>query len=161
MTADSTRTSYSTKITVHTVSWGLRTLLLVSLFLSTIYQGADELTREEWVITLTNEVGASICSVEEFKKCHNVTKEQCLSRVQSILLGCYEEEIENIPATIKDTEVASKSATLLGKCFEPKFADDMRDYRKDNEDCAIDQPSPSQTDSDSEEGNSEQSDTLK
>ena len=101
---------------------------------------AKELSREEWFSNLLKDVGQSICAQEEFKKCHDISEEKCMNRIQSIMLECYSEEIDDIPATIKDPETAVAAVTKLGKCFEPKFSDDVKDYRRKTEECKIPEP---------------------
>lgn len=98
---------------------------------------SKELSREEWFSNLLKDVGASICSQEEFKKCHDLSEEKCIDRVQSLMLECYGDEIEDIPTIIKDPETAVAAVTELGKCFEPKFSDDIKDYRRKTEECKI------------------------
>ena len=54
-----------------------------------------------------------------------------------MMLECYGDEIENIPTIIKDPETAVAAVSKLGKCFEPKFSDDIKDYRRKTEECKI------------------------
>lgn len=135
-----------------------RTLIGLTIFccagLNSVH--ADELSREEWFSNLLKDVEASICSQEEFKKCHTLSEEKCSNRVQSLMLDCYGDEIENIPKVIKDTDTAIAAVTLLGKCFEPKFSDDVKDYRRDTEECKIPETEEQETEQTSEDKDPEQ-----
>ena len=111
--------------------------LILLVWSNSIFAQTKELSREEWFSNLLKDVGASICSQQEFKKCHDLTEAQCLNRVQSMMLECYGDEIENIPTIIKDPETAVAAVSKLGKCFEPKFSDDIKDYRRKTEECKI------------------------
>ena len=114
--------------------------LMLLIWCTLIFAQAKELSREEWFSNLLKDVGTSICSQEEFKKCHDLSEEKCVDRVQSMMLECYAVEIENIPPVIKDPETAVAAVTKLGKCFEPKFSDDVKDYRRKTEECKIPEP---------------------
>ena len=111
--------------------------LVLLICCNLIFAQTKELSREEWFSNLLKDVGESICSQQEFKKCHDLTEAQCLNRVQSMMLECYGDEIENIPTIIKDPEAAVAVVSKLGKCFEPKFSDDIKDYRRKTEECKI------------------------
>ena len=114
--------------------------LILLVWCNLSFAQTKELSREEWFSNLLKDVGASICSQQEFKKCHDLTEAQCLNRVQSMMLECYADEIENIPTIIKDPETAVAAVSKLGKCFEPKFSDDIKDYRRKTEECKIPEP---------------------
>ena len=114
--------------------------LMLLIWCTLSFAQTKELSREEWFSNLLKDVGQSICAQEEFQKCHDLSEEKCMNRIQSIMLECYSEEIDNIPATIKDPETAVAAVTKLGKCFEPKFSDDVKDYRRKTEECKIPEP---------------------
>ena len=117
-------------------------LILGLLVLAQTYTlQAEGITREEWFTDLLKGVSGEICSVAEFKKCHELTEDRCSGIVQSVMLKCFESNVENIPQTIKDAATARAQATTLGQCFEPEFADETRHYRRDIPACQISEES--------------------
>ena len=105
------------------------------LLLTTHTASSEDISREEWFAdVLVKLVSERICTDEELATCYEITEARCRQRVESTMFDCYSEQIEDIPKTISP-ETAREASAHIATCFQPKFTEDLLDYRKPLPEC--------------------------
>jgi hypothetical protein len=114
-----------------TVSLGL--LLLIA---STSTSTANEVSKDDWINSMSTELPAYFCYADQyFRQCFNVTQAECEETALSTIRICLAQNKDKIPARLRQPIDGTKWGAIIGNCAGSAYEITLQKKRLNNSEC--------------------------
>ncbi len=110
---------------------------LTTLLLGTANLQAADVAREPWVEGMKKILPELFCrdSASYFRQCFDISSEKCFEMAASVTERCLDENLDQIPATLKQPDDGQMWGQKIGSCAGIRFEGGLIQYRNSNPKC--------------------------
>jgi len=96
---------------------------------------AADLTQEQWIKFMTQNMPALFCKTDQYyRDCYEVTQEECESTAAFAVEACISSHIQELP-DIFSYEESRKWGALIEKCVDEEYSQTLSGQKKDTPEC--------------------------
>ena len=108
--------------------------IMVILFPLALAQ-AEDYTQEQWVAFINQSFPSFFCGTDQFfRECFGADEDECKDRVISLIEGCIENNILEIPEVLPFDE-RRRWGAIIEKCVEKEYVSTYADFLIDSDQC--------------------------
>lgn len=96
---------------------------------------AEDPSKAAWIIHMQTHLPSELCKETlYFRRCFEVTSEECLSTTETLLQACLNNTVVGLPATLTPEEGA-KWGLLVSRCTHDLYEKWMSSKKRSTQDC--------------------------